>query len=100
LAKIEGPLNHQESLRSFGVKMGLGFSRSMSSVLNHEDSHERSSQVALMASLYTHARQVAVWLGSKAQDSNEALDCMRGSQQKITVNWYQAPYKYLTNEGF
>jgi hypothetical protein len=55
--------------------------------VNQADLDERSRQVSLMASLYSQARTVAVWLGPEAQNSDIAFSCIELLSNKVLADW-------------
>lgn len=56
--------------------------------INQSDDSEKSDQVQLMRVIYTSAKQVLVWLGPSADDSDEVMDA-----------WIQIGQKYLRTVG-
>ncbi|KAK6063304.1 hypothetical protein SCUP515_12527 [Seiridium cupressi] len=55
--------------------------------INQGDLAERSSQVSLMARIYTLARQVVIWLGPEQDDGEYALGLLDTWGSKIEVDW-------------
>lgn len=45
--------------------------------INQEDLEEKSVQIPLMGSIYSHASRVLVWLGDEADSSAQAMDLIR-----------------------
>ncbi|KAF2967849.1 hypothetical protein GQX73_g5785 [Xylaria multiplex] len=45
--------------------------------INQRDKTEQSQQVKLMPKIYNSAREVAIWLGTESDDSEQALDLLR-----------------------
>lgn len=68
--------------------------------VNQKDLGERSRQVALMASLYTRAKQVLVWLDLESDNSSEAFDCAQLIREKVRFSWIvDQPPVFLTDEA-
>ncbi|KAK0632706.1 heterokaryon incompatibility protein-domain-containing protein [Immersiella caudata] len=42
--------------------------------INQQDDRERSAQVQLMSTIYTHARMTVIWLGEESEDSDRAVN--------------------------
>ncbi|KAM3086079.1 hypothetical protein ACMFMG_000216 [Clarireedia jacksonii] len=45
--------------------------------INQEDNDEKEQQIQMMATIYSQARQVIVWLGPEADDSDHAIELIR-----------------------
>ncbi|KAH6675831.1 heterokaryon incompatibility protein [Halenospora varia] len=65
--------------------------------INQGDSDEKTKQVALMSSIYSHADQVLVWLGSAADGSDELMDIWAKIGQEAR-DW--GLESYYTKENF
>jgi hypothetical protein len=55
--------------------------------VNQQDMHERSSQVELMADIYSLAKKVVVWLGPESHDSSIALECIEMIDSRVEIDW-------------
>jgi hypothetical protein len=55
--------------------------------VNQQDMDERSSQVELMADIYSLAKKVVVWLGPESYDSSIALECIEMIDSRVDINW-------------
>ncbi|KAF2433898.1 hypothetical protein EJ08DRAFT_582828, partial [Tothia fuscella] len=49
--------------------------------INQSDPNERSHQVQMVSRIYSQASQVLVWLGPKSDDSDFAIDALRGLRE-------------------
>ena len=47
--------------------------------INQTDDDEKSSQIELMALIYAVAKEVIIWLGEEADDSDEAFEALRNA---------------------
>lgn len=65
--------------------------------VNQQDENERSSQVELMADIYSLAKKVVVWLGPESHDSSIALDCIEMLDSKVDINWKSDLVAYTTD---
>jgi hypothetical protein len=66
--------------------------------VNQADLDERSRQVSLMASLYSHARTVIVWLGPEAQDSGVAFSFIELLSKTVFADWLDLSITCLTDD--
>jgi hypothetical protein len=67
--------------------------------VNQADLDERGRQVTLMASLYSRAQFVVVWLGPEAQGSDEAFSCIGLLSKKVMARWEDLSITCLTNDS-
>ncbi|KAJ2976548.1 hypothetical protein NUW58_g8055 [Xylaria curta] len=55
--------------------------------INQDNLSEKSHQVAFMGEVYKHARQVIIWLGPEADNSDRALEVLDEIGSQVTVDW-------------
>jgi hypothetical protein len=54
--------------------------------INQKDDQEKSEQVASMFAIYGLARRVVMWLGPAENESDDALDLLRGLGAEVEVD--------------
>ncbi|KAK0103785.1 hypothetical protein ONS95_005787 [Cadophora gregata] len=67
--------------------------------VNQQDVDERSSQVKRMASIYSHATRVLIWLGPQSTDSDIAIDSLERIASKYHVNWMTWEIEPIDKDG-
>lgn len=55
--------------------------------INQRDLAERSSQVSLMADIFSKAYRVVIWLGPEVEDTPLAIECISLIASKVNVDW-------------
>lgn len=54
--------------------------------INQADDDEKSGQIQLMALIYAVAKEVVIWLGEEADDSNEAFEALRNAALSHSIS--------------
>ena len=71
--------------------------------INQEDLAERSSQVPLMAEIYTNAKQVIVWLGEADSNTQNAFDCIPNLVKAFSANtkdYFPAVFPFINSPSW
>ena len=71
--------------------------------INQEDIEERSSQVPLMAEIYTNAKQVIVWLGEADTNTESAFGCIPNLVRAFSLNskdYFPAVFPFINSPSW
>lgn len=70
--------------------------------INQEDYHERNTQVAMMADIYSQATRVLIWLGDAQSDASHAqndvpnaLQLLKDVGYKVYIDWTHQTWHWL-----
>lgn len=67
--------------------------------INQKDLNERSSQVRLMAEIYSNARRVVLWVGPESEDSDIAMEYISMIASRVEVHWQTTKLYPVTDES-
>lgn len=69
--------------------------------IDQANTDEKTAQVALMPKIYSHARKVIVWLGSRGQASDLAVDTLNdGNFEQLFINPSVQPLEGVPDDPF
>ncbi|KAI1421313.1 heterokaryon incompatibility protein-domain-containing protein [Xylaria sp. FL1777] len=70
-------LSLYNALKTLHKRLGSAVLWADAICINQRDRTEQSQQVKLMPKIYSGAREVAIWLGTESDDSEQALDLLK-----------------------